>query len=322
MLVKGGGGAAASDALQMLASITDANLHKAVLKQIATEMAGLEPSQGLAVVQMLPGLDQAPVLGEWIVGMIFAGKLDTASQAAQALPTGETKEHLTMMGLVGQVAHGQKTIAEAVTASGKAVQDFLPYVAIFDWSRVKDLDPNVAMRLISSLPPSPPRGGIEIGLVKNFVKQRRFQVADAISKAMINDLGSVDLTKMPGGGVTAVELASALAGVGRFDMAKGMFMQGLADRRTPLNVETIKGFFEALINADGGDLADRLTDGMPEFFQMQVASLWAKYYIKHDQPDQVRALLAKQKSPEGLAWLYIGVAQGLRELADKGDGSK
>ena len=107
------------------------------------------------------------------------------------------------------------------------------------------------------------------------------------------------------------------AGIGKFDQARTMFERALADPTQPLTVDRILTFFQALIDADGGDMADRLDQQMPEVFHDQIRRIWAETYIKRGQAIQVRELLAKSKTPIARACLYLGISAGLQDLADK-----
>ena len=101
-------------------------------------------------------------------------------------------------------------------------------------------------------------------------------------------------------------------------MAKTMFERAMTDRTQSVPIDRLLNFFETLIEADGGDMADRLAARIPPgLLRQQISRIWAKFFIKQGQPDQVRALLGKVTAPDERAALYIGVAAGLRDLADK-----
>jgi hypothetical protein len=226
------------------------------------------------------------------------------------------KEAVTVLDLAGRVAHGEKTFAEAQAASGKDLKEFLPYVMALNWEKVDKLDPNVAESVLKAIPAGPARAGMEIGMAKNFIKQRRHKAAEAFANAMVADLKQVPVDKIPG--PVYLEIAMVMAGVGRFDMAKTMFERAMTDRNQSVSIDRLLNFFETLIEADGGDMADRLADRMPPgLLRQQISRIWAKFFIKQGQPDQVRALLGKVSTPGERAALYIGVAAGLRDLADK-----
>lgn len=302
-------------ALALLGAVQDVNVRSLILRQIAGEMVRMEALDGLALARRLPPLDQTAVLGEWVMRLVLEGKMVNARIVAEGAPTAEMREAVGILDLAGRVAHGQKTIAEAQAGSGKSMKEFMPFVVALDWGRVKDLDPNVAKQVLRYAAPGLHRGAMEIGMAKNFIKQRRFQVAQDFANSMIRDLQSLPAGRIPG--PVYMEIAAVLAGVGRFDGARNMFERGLASRDQQLSIDSILTFFDALIAADGGDMTDRLATRMPKSFQDQVTRLWARHYIESNQPDRVRELLGKQKDAESRAWLYVGVATALREKADE-----
>jgi len=70
-------------------------------------------------------------------------------------------------------------------------------------------------------------------------------------------------------------------------------------------------------------MADRLAARMPPgFIRQQISRIWAKHFIMHGQADQVRAMLVKASTPGERAALYMGVAGGLRALADRAADAK
>ena len=152
-------------------------------------------------------------------------------------------------------------------------------------------------------------------MAKNFIARRRPRAADEFADAMVADLKKTPVDRIPGS--VYLDIAIVMAGVGRFDKAKTMFTQAVADRSRAQTIDKLMKFFEVLIEADGGDMADRLGARMPGLFRQQMLGLWAKFYIKYGQADRVRDLLANIRTPGQRATLYLGVAAGLRELADK-----
>jgi len=303
------------EAMRMFAAVTDQNVRQLILRRLAAEMVRMEALDGLVLVRKLPPMDQAALLGEWTMRLVLAGKLVNARIVAEGAPTAEMRQAVGVLDLAGRVAHGEKTVAEAQAASGKTLQEFVPFVIALNWAEVKDLDPNVAREVLRYAAPGLSRGAMAIGMAKNFIRQRRYKVAEVFANGMMRDLQAVPTGRIPG--PVFLEIAGVLAGVGRFDAAKTMFERGLANPLQPLTIDSILTFFDALIAADGGDLADRLSAQMPKAFRDQVTRLWARHYIKNDQPDQVRELLAKQKTPDSRAWLYVGVATALREMAEE-----
>jgi hypothetical protein len=301
--------------MKMLAAATDDGPRKVILRQLAAQMVEMEALEGLMLVRKLPAADQPMVLGEWVVGMVLAGKLVNARIAAEGAPTAEMRAAVAVLDLAGRVAHGEKTFADAQAASGKTAGEFLQFVAAMDWSKVKNLDPNVASEVLKNVPAGLARAAMEIGMAKNFIQQRRFKSADAFANIMVRDLQPIPLNKIPP--AVFMDIAGVLAGVGKFGTAKTMFEQGLSNNKEPLTIDSILSFFDALIAADGGDLADRLTARMPPMFQDQISRLWARHYIKKNQPEQIREILSGKKTAEARAWVYVGVATGLQELGDK-----
>jgi hypothetical protein len=305
-----------AEAMKMLAAISDKEIRQIIFRQLASQMVGMEPLVGLQLMRKLPAEDQTLVLGEWVVNLVLAGKLVDARIASQGATGANMKEAVTVLDLAGRVAHGEKTFAEAQAASGKELKEFLPYVMSLNWEKVDKLDPNVAEGVLKATPAGPARAGMEIGMAKNFIKQRRHKSAEAFANAMAADLKQVPVDKIPG--PVYLEIAMVMAGVGRFDVAKTMFERAMTDRNQSVSIDRLLNFFETLIEADGGDMADRLAARMPPgLLRQQISRIWAKFFIKQGQPDQVRALLGKVSTPGERAALYIGVAAGLRDLADK-----
>jgi len=305
-----------AEAVKMLAAISDNEIRQFAFRQLASQMVGMEPLVGLQLVRKLPVEDQTPVLGEWVIDLVLAGKLVDARIASGGATTDAMKQAVVVLDLAGRVAHGEKTFAEAQAASGKSIEDFLPYVMALNWEKVDKLDPNVAEGVLKAVPAGPARAGMEIGMAKNFIKQRRHKVAETFANVMVADLKQMPADRVPA--TVYIEIATVMAGVGRFDLAKIMFERGMTDRTQSVSVDRVLNFFETLIGADGGDMADRMTARIPPgLLRQQISRVWAKSYIKQGQTDQVRALLAKASTPGERAALYIGVAAGLRDLADK-----
>ena len=159
-----------------------------------------------------------------------------------------------------------------------------------------------------------------MNMANNFITRRRPKAADTFADAMVVDLKRTPVNKIPG--PVYLDIAAVMAGVGRFDKAKIMFQQAMADRSQGQTIDRLLNFFEVLIEADGGDMADRLSMQMPGLFRQQIVGLWAKFYIKHGQADRVRTLLAKLRTPGQRAALYVGVAAGLRDQADQAEPRK
>jgi len=305
-----------AEAMKMLAAISDKEIRQIIFRQLALQMVGMEPLVGLQLVRKLSAEDQTLVLGEWVVNLVLAGKLVDARIASGGATSVNMKEAVTVLDLAGRVAHGEKTFAEARAASGKDLNEFLPYVMSLNWEKVDKLDPNVAEGVLKAIPAGPARAGMEIGMAKNFIKQRRHKAAEAFANAMAADLKQVPVDKIPG--PVYLEIAMVMAGVGRFDMAKTMFERAMTDRSQSVPIDRLLNFFETLIEADGGDMADRLATRIPPgILRQQISRIWAKFFIKQGQADQVRALLGKASMPDERAALYIGVAAGLKDLADK-----
>jgi len=305
-----------AEAMKMLAAISDKEIRQIIFRQLALQMVGMEPLVGLQLVRKLSAEDQTLVLGEWVVNLVLAGKLVDARIASGGATSVNMKEAVTVLDLAGRVAHGEKTFAEAQAASGKDLNEFLPYVMSLNWEKVDKLDPNVAEGVLKAIPAGPARAGMEIGMAKNFIKQRRHKAAEAFANAMAADLKQVPVDKIPG--PVYLEIAMVMAGVGRFDMAKTMFERAMTDRSQSVPIDRLLNFFETLIEADGGDMADRLATRIPPgILRQQISRIWAKFFIKQGQADQVRALLGKASMPDERAALYIGVAAGLKDLADK-----
>ena len=310
-----------AEALKMLAAISDKESRQLTFRELASQMVGMEPLVGLQLVRKLPPEDQTPVLGEWVVNLMLAGKLVDARIASGGATDPNVKEAITVLDLVGRVAHGEKTFAEAQAASGKDLNGFMPYVMRLNWEKVDKLDPNVAEGVLKAIPPGPVRAAIGIGMAKNFIKQRRHKVAESFTDVIVADLRQVPVDRIPG--PLYLEIGAVMAGVGRFDMAKVMFERAMSDRTQPVTIDRLLNFFETLIEADGGDMADRLAARMPPgFIRQQISRIWAKHFIMHGQADQVRAMLVKASTPGERAALYMGVAGGLRALADRAADAK
>ncbi len=305
-----------ADAMKMLTAISDKEIRQIIFRQLALQMVGMEPLVGLQIVRKTPAEDQTSVLGQWVVNLVLAGKLVDARIASGGATSESMRQTVVVLDLAGRVAHGEKTFAEAQAASGKDLNDFLPYVMTLDWEKVDKLDPNVAEGVLKAIPAGPARAGMEIGMAKNFIRQRRHKVAEAFANMMVADLKQVPADKIPG--PLYLEIAMVMAGVGRFDMAKTMFDRAMYDRNQSVTIDRLLKFFETLIESDGGDMADRLAARMPPgLLCQQISRTWARFYIMHGQADQVRVLLGKASTPGERAALYIGVAAGLRDLADK-----
>ena len=308
-------------AMRMLAAISDKEIRQIIFRQLALQMVGMEPLVGLQLVRKLPAEDQTSVLGQWVMNLVLAGKLVNARIASGGATSESMRQVVAVLDLAGRVAHGEKTFAEAQAASGKDLNDFLPYIMVLDWENVDKLDPNVAESVLKAVPASPARAGMEIGMAKNFIRQRRHKTAEALANMMVADLKQVPADKVPG--PVYLEIAMVMAGVGRFDMAKTMFERAMYDRTQSVAIDNLLKFFETLIEADGGDMADRLAARIPPgLFRQQISRTWARFYIMHGQADQVRVLLGKASTPGERAALYIGVAAGLRDLADKAEEAK
>jgi hypothetical protein len=308
-------------AMKMLDAISDKEIRQIIFRQLALQMVGMEPLVGLQLVRKLPAEDQTSVLGQWVMNLVLAGKLSDARIASGGATSESMKQTVAVLDLAGRVAHGEKTFAEAQAASGKDLNDFLPYIMVLDWENVDKLDPNVAEGVLKAVPASPARAGMEIGMAKNFIKHRRHKTAEGLANMMVADLKQVPADKIPG--PVYLEIAMVMAGVGRFDMAKTMFERAMYDRTQSVSIDRLLNFFEILIEADGGDMADRLAARIPPgILRQQIPRTWARFYISHGQADQVRALLGKATTPGGRAALYIGVAAGLRDLADKAEAAK
>jgi hypothetical protein len=310
-----------AEAMKMLSAISDAEIRQLIFRQLASQMVGMEPLVGLQLVRKLPADDQTPVLGEWVVNLVLAGRLIDARIASGGATSENMKQAVTVLDLAGRVAHGEKTFAEAQAASGKDLNDFLPYVMSLDWEKVDKLDPNVADGVLKAVPAGPARAGMEIGMAKNFIRQRRHKAAETVANVMVADLRRVPVDRIPG--PVYLEIAMVMAGVGRFDMAKTMFERAMYDRSQSVPIDRLLKFFETLIEADGGDMADRLAERIPPgMLRQQISRTWAKFYIKRGQVDQVRPMIGKASTPGERAALYIGVAAGLRDLADKAEDAK
>lgn len=308
------------EAFRLLAAIPEGEIRQLILRQLAGQMVRLDSLGGLALVAKLQEADRSLVLGEWAMALVVAGKLVDARVAAEGATVEVTKGAIKALELAGQVAHGKKTFEEARVESGKQPEEFMPYLMALSWDKLDNLDPNVAETLIEIMPAGPARAGVAIGMAKNFIARRRPRAADKFADAMVADLKRTPVDKIPS--PVYLDIATVMAGVGRFDKAKIMFEQAMADRSQGQVIDRLLSFFEVLMEADGGDMADRLSARLPGLFRQQMIRLWAKFYIKHHQPERVRELLAMLRTPGQRATLYMGVAAGLRDLADKPEAPK
>jgi len=303
------------EALRLLSFIPEGELRQVVLRQLARKMVRLDSLDGLELVSKLQKEDRTFVLGEWAKALIEAGKIVDARVASEGAPLDATKNAIIVLAMAGEVAHGKKSLKQALSASGKSSDEFMPYLMALNWERIDNLDCDLAEALIKTMPAGPARAGIAIGMAKNFIAQRSPREADKFADAMVADLKKTPVDRIPGS--VYLDIATVMAGVGRFDKAKTMFTQAVADRSRAQTIDRLMEFFEVLIEADGGDMADRLGARMPGLFRQQMLGLWAKFYIKYGQADRVRDLLANIRTPGQRATLYLGVAAGLRDLADK-----
>ncbi len=308
------------EAFRLLSAIPEGELRLIILRQLAEQMVRLDSLAGLKLVSRLQKEDRTFVLGEWAKALIEAGKMVDARIAAEGAPLDATKSAIIVLSMAGEVAHGKKTLEQALAKSGKLRDEFMPYLMALRWDKIDNLDPNLAAAMIAIMPAGPARAGIAIGMAKNFIAQRRPGAADKFADAMVADLKKTPVDRIPGS--VYLDIAIVMGGVGRFDKAKTMFEQAVADRSRAQTIDQLMKFFEVLIEADGGDMADRLGNRMPGLFRQQMLGLWAKFYIKHGQADRVRDLLANIRTPGQRATLYLGVAEGLRDLADKPEARK
>ena len=178
-------------AMAMLSAISDPNIRTIILRQIAQGLTKLETLDALQIVRKLPEADQPAVLIEWIVGLTLEGRLVDARVASEGANSPKLKDVTGVLDQAGQVMHGKKTIAEAQADSGKDPKEFMGYLVAVDWSRVKDLDPNVAMGVLKVLRPDPARASLDISMAKNFIKQRKFKAAETFANTMVQDLRPV-----------------------------------------------------------------------------------------------------------------------------------
>lgn len=303
------------EAFRLLSAIPEGELRLVILRQLARRMVRLDSLDGLQLVSKLQKEDRTFVLGEWAKALVEAGKTVDARVAAEGAPLDVTKSAIIILAMAGEVAHGKKSLKQALSESGKSNDEFMPYLMALNWERIDNLDPNLAGELIKTMPAGPARAGIAIGMAKNFIARRLPRAADEFADAMVADLKKTPVDRIPGS--VYLDIAIVMAGVARFDKAKTMFEQAVADRSRAQTIDQLMKFFEVLIEADGGDMADRLGARMPGLFRQQMLGLWAKFYIKYGQADRVRDLLANIRTPGRRATLYLGVAAGLRDLADR-----